>query len=347
MLGLHEGPDDYCVMFDVHDDIVALNHASTPTAAKFYQVKTKTTGTWTTHAITTAKSSKKTGEQLPSFLGKLYDHRMKFDVNVEKLTFVSNARFDVTMADASNSKDRESICLADLDVAEITSISDALTKEHKLASAPVGFESTYLETTALSLIDHENHCVGVVSAFLSKQGDGTISPAPFHRTLKADIQKRTNREGIVVGFSNMVKHRGLTRQQVQEMIDSVTSERQHNDLVSLVTGQLIAEAFDVRLRLTMIGEVRKYLAQRLDPTNLIIADARKRIGVELSGLPDATFTSPTVITDTISRLSGLTNKEWTAVRNNYSETFLNAMFAVHIYEQELPPAGPQPQEENS
>ena len=51
MLRLHEGPDDYCVLFDVHDDIVSLNHPTAPTSAKFYQVKTKTTGTWTAEAL--------------------------------------------------------------------------------------------------------------------------------------------------------------------------------------------------------------------------------------------------------------------------------------------------------
>lgn len=114
MLKLHEGPDDYCVLFDVHDDIVSLNHPVTPTAAKFYQVKTKATGTWTADALVKSEKSKKTGDPLPSFLGKLYSHRRKFSVNVDRVTFVSNARFDVKMDDASNSKEQESICVAKL-----------------------------------------------------------------------------------------------------------------------------------------------------------------------------------------------------------------------------------------
>jgi hypothetical protein len=346
MLRLHEGPDDYCVLFDVHDDIVSLNHPTAPTSAKFYQVKTKTTGTWTAEALVRSEKSKKTNEPLPSFLGKLYDHRVKFSVHVDRLAFVSNARFDVTMADASNSKERESICVADLALAEITTISDALTAEYKLTTPPTGLDSTYLETTSLSLVDHENHSVGVVAAFLEKQGDGTIPPAPFHKTLKADIQRRTNKEGIVSGFADMVKHRGLTRQQVQGMIDSVMSKGRQDDLVAILTGQLNAEPFDARRRLTIIGDARKYLAQRLDATNLILDDARKAIEAELSDIPANAFTSPTVIADTITRLSALPRKEWTAVRNNYSDAFLNAMFAVHIYEQELPPTGPQPEEEN-
>lgn len=347
MLELHEGPDDYCVLFDVHDDLVTLNHSIAPTAARFLQVKTKTTGTWTADALVKCEKSKKPGsDPLPSFLGKLYKHRIKFDVNVERLSFVSNARYDVTMADATSGKDRESILVSELHADDIKTISDGLTAEHKLTTPPVGLDSTYLETTPLSLTDHEKHSIGVVATFLEKQGDGTIPPAPFHKTLKADIQRRTNREGKLTTFSDLVKHRGLTRKQVQEMIDSVMSQRKQDDLVSLVTVQLTKESFDARRRLALVANVRKYLAHRLDPTNCIVGDARRRIEAELRGTPPTDFTSPTVIADTISRLSRLNHREWQSVRTNYSDEFLNAMIAVQIYEQELPPAGPQPKEEN-
>jgi hypothetical protein len=348
MLELHEGPDDYCVLFDVHDDLVTLNNSVAPTAARFLQVKTKTTGTWTADALVKCEKSKKAGgNPLPSYLGKLYRHRIKFDVNVERLSFVSNVRFDVTMADDTSGKERESILVSDLHVDDIKTISDGLTAEHKLTAPPVGLDSTYLETTPLSLTDHEKHSIGVVAAFLEKQGDGTIPPVPFHKTLKADIQRRTNREGKLTTFSDLVKHRGLTRAQVQEMIDSVMSQRKQDDLVALVTDQLSKEFFDARRRLALVTNVRKYLAHRLDPTNRIVGDARVKIEAELRGIPPAAFTSPTVIADTFSQLSGLNHKEWHAVQTNYSEEFLSAMIAVQIYEQELPPFGPQPEEESA
>jgi len=348
MLELHEGPDDYCVLFDVHDDLVTLNDSVAPTAARFLQVKTKTTGTWTAEALVKCEKSKKAGaDPLPSYLGKLYKHRIKFDVNVERLSFVSNVRYNVTMADDTSGKDRESIVLSDLHADDIRKITDGLTAEHKLTSPPVGLDSTYLETTPLSLTDHEMHSIGVVTAFLEKQGDGTILPAPFHKTLKADIQRRTNREGKLTTFSDLVKHRGLTRARVQEMIDSVMSQRKQDDLVTLVTDQLTKESFDARRRLALVANVRKYLVHRLDPTNRIVGEARVRIEAEMRGIAPAVFTSPTVVADTISRLSGLNHKEWQAVRTNYPDEFLNAMIAVQIYEQELPPVGPQPEEENA
>lgn len=348
MLELHEGPDDYCVLFDVHEDLVTLNHSVAPTSARFFQVKTKTTGTWTADALVKCEKSKKAGgDPLPSFLGKLYRHRIKFDINVERLSFVSNGRYDVTMADDTSGKERESILVSELHADEIKTISNGLMAEYKLKAPPVGLDSTYLETTPLSLTDHEKHSIGVVATFLERQGDGTIPPAPFHKTLKADIQRRTNREGKLTTFSDLVRHRGLTRKHVQEMIDSVMSQRKQDDLVVLVTDQLTRESFDARRRLALVGNLRKYLVLRLDPTNRIVGDARRKIEDELHSIPPADFTSRTIIADTISRLSKLNHKEWQAVRTNYSAEFLNAMIVVQIYEQELPPVGPQPEEKNA
>jgi len=195
--------------------------------------------------------------------------------------------------------------------------------------------------------DHENHCLGVVATFLENQGDGTIAPAPFHKTLKADIQRRTNREVRDNTFADMVKNRGLTRQQVQGMIDSVMSTRKHDDLVVLVSNQLTKESFVPSRSRAMVENVRKYLAKRLDPTNRLLAVAQKKIEFELSEISPALLSSPSVITKIISHLSTLNHKEWQLIRSTYSDEFLNAMFAVQIYEQELPPPNPQSQEENA
>jgi len=139
MLKLHEAGVNYCVLFDVHDDIVSLDHPTAPTKASFFQVKTKASGNWTTHSITTGEKSA-SGTTLPSFLGKLYKHRLKFDVAVDRLTFVSNARFNVALADATDSKEKESIAVSELSVVELETIKGALTLEHQLTTEPEGLE---------------------------------------------------------------------------------------------------------------------------------------------------------------------------------------------------------------
>lgn len=345
MLRLHEAGVDYCVLFDVHDDIVSLNHPSIPTTVSFFQVKTKASGNWTTHSITTGEKSA-SGGSLPSFLGKLYKHRLTFDVAVDRLTFVSNARFSVTLADASDSKVKDSISVTELSDDEVATIKNALTTEHRLTTEPEGLEAIFLETTTLSLNDHDNHCLGVVTAFLEKQGDGTIQPLPFHRTLKSDIQRRTNREIRDTTFSDLVKNRGLNRQQVQSMIDSVMSTKKQNDLVNLISCQLIKESFPPNQCRLLIENVRKYLVGRLDPTNRIIAEAQKKVEFELSSVSHTLLGSPAVVSDMISYFSKVVNKEWQAVCLHYSVVFLNAMIVVQIYEQEFPAFNSQSEEKS-
>jgi hypothetical protein len=345
MLKLHEAGVNYCVLFDVHDDIVSLDHPTAPTKASFFQVKTKASGNWTTHSITTGEKSA-SGTTLPSFLGKLYKHRLKFDVAVDRLTFVSNARFNVALADATDSKEKESIAVSELSVVELETIKGALTLEHQLTTEPEGLELIFLETTALSLNDHDNHCLGVVTAFLEKQGDGSIQPLPFHRTLKSDIQRRTNRETRDAAFSDLVKNRGLTRQQVQDMIDCVMSIKKQNDLVSLISSQFTKESFPPNQSRVLIENVRKYLAGRLDPTNRIIAEAQKMIEIELDSVSHAQLVSSTIISGVLSHCSKISCKEWQAVCQHYSTDFLNAMIVVQIYEQEFSASNSQSEEKS-
>ena len=345
MLKLHESVGDYCVLFDVHDDVVTLNDSANPKTAKFYQVKTKTPGNWTTHALT-ARSKGESGNLLPSHLGKLYDHRQKFGTGVESLTFVSNAHLDVQMADNSKGVDKDLLCFSDIDTVELANVCTKLETEFALTTPPVGMDSTFFEATPLSVRDHETHCEGAVSAFLSRQGDGTIPPGPFHRTLRGEVQRRSTKEGDVAAFAEMVKQRGLTRAQLQNMIDSVMSQRRQDDLVALIRTQIVQEAFAFRHQSVLIGDVRKFLAQRLDRTSLILSDAADQVAQELTSAPTSVFSSARPIADTISYLSARPNAAWQRVKDYYSEGFLEAMFVVMAYEQQLPPANPQPEDEN-
>jgi len=185
-----------------------------------------------------------------------------------------------------------------------------------------------------------------VTAFLEKQGDGSIQPLPFHRTLKSDIQRRTNRETRDAAFSDLVKNRGLTRQQVQDMIDCVMSIKKQNDLVSLISSQFTKESFPPNQSRVLIENVRKYLAGRLDPTNRIIAEAQKMIEIELDSVSHAQLVSSTIISGVLSHCSKISCKEWQAVCQHYSTDFLNAMIVVQIYEQEFSASNSQSEEKS-
>ncbi len=343
LLRLHSRPDDYCVLFDFHDDVVVLNDAASPTAADFYQVKTKVGTNWTAHALTVPEKGK-TG-LLPSFLAKLYDHYLNFPDHVRSLNFISCARFKLKMAAHPPSVDRERFCISDIEPTEKAEIEKKIVDQHKLQSPPAGMSMMFLETTALSATDHETHAQGAVCEFLKGHHDGSIPPVPFYRGIRSEVQRRSNKEGQPTAFAELLTTRGLRRSDVQAMIDSVTSKTQQDDLVESVRMHLAAEQFDLIRSHELVRSVRNYLAQRHDQTNLVLTSAAKRSAIELSQYVPMPGTL-TPLADLLSALGSSTVKELKLVRERFSQPFLNAIILVSFYEQALPKADSQSAEES-
>lgn len=84
-----ETTEDYCVLFEVHDDIVSLHDWNETTYADFYQVKPDTTGkAWTSDRLI-YRNKGKGDSRLPSILGKLYSHCDNLGRFARRLTFVT------------------------------------------------------------------------------------------------------------------------------------------------------------------------------------------------------------------------------------------------------------------
>ena len=92
-----------------------------------------------------------------------------------------------------------------------------------------------------------------------------------------------------------------------------------------------------------------YLANRLDETNLVLAEAWNRVKVEVDPIVDAHFMAGRTIADLIQQVSGINARELTTVCHRYSENVLQAIIAVAIYDNKptFSPFGPHPEEENS
>lgn len=347
VLALHQSPDDYCVLFDIHDDLFVLNCSINPTLADVYQIKTDA-APWTAHSLTKREKNKDTGMEKPSVLGNLYDTYIRFPACIRSMSFVASAPYSMTLTTPPPCSDREFFGIADIEDADRQTIHSRIASEHSVSDPPAGHAITYLRKTSLSVKDHEVHTEGVMSTFLTSQGDGTIPPAPFHKTMRSELRRRNDKEISPTTFAELATQKGLCRADVQRMIDAVTSKTRQDDLAALLREQMTAEGYDVRLRMPLLAEIRKYLAERLDPTNLILAQAGVQAGIELLGAPAAIFTSATPLADTISYLASRPNKAWQPVKDRYSGTFLQALFSVQMYEhQQLPPPGPQPEEEKS
>ncbi|MCC7422237.1 MAG: DUF4297 domain-containing protein [Planctomycetaceae bacterium] len=347
VLKLHEKPGDYCVLFDIHEDVVALNSSVNPTEADMFQIKSDTTSPWTVAALTKREKAKD-GSPKPSILGKLYTHYVRFPGHIKSLSFVTNAPYSVQLEDKTSCNDKETICISEIEATERAIVHSTIAAEHGVSSPPAGLATTYLVKTPLSVLQHEQHTEGRISEFLQKQGDGTIPPAPFHKTLRSELRRRNDKELKPATFAELTKYKGISRSDMDRMIGSVPSERKMTDLLATIRQQLVHESFNVRNQGQLNAEVRNYLAKRLDETNTTLGDARRRAANEVRDLPSATFNSATPVADVITAVSQIECNEFSAIRQGFSDVFLHAIIAVAIYEHhEFPTLGEESAEEEA
>jgi hypothetical protein len=170
----HDDNDDYAIAFEFHDDIVRLDSSSTPTSARFYQVKTKLTGHWTLTELSKRKKSKD-GSSLPSIIGKMYDNYELFPTETERLSFVSNVPCEFIDAAATL------YCFADCAAERFAKFMAKLKAE-----CPSAIETTaklmHFVRAELSLHDASAHLKGKMQEFVTKQL-GAISYSPDTRGL--------------------------------------------------------------------------------------------------------------------------------------------------------------------
>lgn len=343
-----ESVNDYCVLFDVHEDIVVLDSPENPTRSDLYQVKTKTTaGAWTPHALTVREKSKDPLEEKPSIIGKLYLSRLQFGDFVASMSFVTNANFSFTLSSPPPCTERESFCMTDVADDERNDMAFKVSTEHKVADPPDGFKHIFFIRTDLSVNDHDTHMVGILADFLKTHADETVPPGPFHRTLKSEIRRRNDKELANQTFGELVKKRGLSRKAFQAMLDGVKNQTKMDDLRSMFNSQATKDGMLPRRLSALTAEIRNFLAERLDETNLVLVEAWNRVKRDLDPVVDAHFAGGGTIEALIQQIIANGAKEFFAVRQRYSETFLHALIAVAIYDNEptVPTVSTQPEEE--
>ena len=115
----------------------------------------------------------------------------------------------------------------------------------------------------------------------------------------------------------------------------------------LIREQLAKEGVTFRQLSGFVSDLRTFFAKRYDQTNYMLMDAVRKAQSAIAALPQSVFDSSRPLNDAIAQLSLQTWPEWRTIREQYSESFLHALFIVVLYEQGISSIGPQPQEENS
>jgi hypothetical protein len=269
----HGSTEDYAIAFEFHDDIVLLDSASSPTRARFFQVKTKDKGHWTLSDLYRRKARKddSSGGKLPSHMGKLFSNYVTFPDETDELNFVSNV--PCAFLDATSGACHFIEC----DAETLVNFMSKLVEEHPEATpATVGL-IRYVRAD-LSLHDSSAHIKGKLNEFILEQiGSVEYNPDTLYKTIVEECRTRSKYTGGVSDFSDLIKYKSITRSQVEGWLDQV---RRRHDLPDWA---------EISPHLTMSGmelaelsrEWRRYRALALDAENEGINAVRDKIRSEI------------------------------------------------------------------
>ncbi|RII26761.1 MAG: hypothetical protein CXR31_10160 [Geobacter sp.] len=278
LLERHLTGSDYLFVFDFHDDLLVFDAEEDPQKVAFYQVKTKDTGKlWKLNDLIKSKTSKTT-EPVLSIFGKLYLNKLNFPDNTLSLNFVSNAKFEIPLADNTQSTSVATICCDCLDNDVLAKINAKLVEEHALQDDPEFKGITFLRVSGLSSDDQVGHTKGKVSEFLEQLLPGKkYVVGAVYNTMIGEIRRKTNYSKNIASFEEMVQHKAIGRTEFKRLIDEIGLMANYDDLWGSIENRLNAE----QAPLGMVRKIREcwvtYELQRMDKTNTTLNEISKII----------------------------------------------------------------------
>jgi len=282
LVSRHSSPGDYVLICDYHDDVVVVEREASTGDLHFYQVKSRKTGTWTVSRLI-ARDKGKSG-RLPSIVGKLYKHQIDFPTRVGSLTLVSNACFNVDLADGSKGEARDRIPFDDVHADARTKVLTAVKQEHALTDDPAFPSRTEFVVTPAHVAGHDDHAIGVLARFLEEVLGTTdpVSAVAAHRALFDEVRRRTNVEGTMHTLDDLVAKKGFTRKQFQDLLDRLRQTRDVRNEWPAIASELATGGMPLVRRKRIETQWNRYYIQRADHANDDLHSLRERVAVAIA-----------------------------------------------------------------
>lgn len=334
----HGVSDDYAIAFEFHDDLMLLDSASAPLEARFYQVKTNDKGPWSLAALTHRLPKRgEEGGKLPSHIGNLFSNYINFPTETRSLNFVSNA--PVSLVDSASGIHALETCSAE----DFSKFLKKLQEEHPSATDATA-KLIHFVRTDLSLHDASTHLKGKLGDFVTDVvGSIEYNPDTLYKTIVEECRSRSKYTGAINSFEDLIRHKSITRAQVEEWLDVVRQRQRAPEWsdVSQDLGLSGVEAIAVRREWTL------YRAAVLNPAdeggNRVRAAIRVAIGHHAS--------SPLSMAGLLQALVSQTQAIAQSNMTPFTTARLRAMILYELYRDDqagnVQAADPKPQDQKS
>ena len=324
LLFLHQQGDDYVMTFDHHEDVTVLDAEVGPQKIQGYQIKTKSSGTWSVAAL--VKRPPGQDAPLPSILGKLCDLCTKFPGYVELLQLVSNAPLSAKLGPNSTISDKKNIKFADLAPKEQKVILDNLKTEFDPNTPPAIEQIFEFEVSELSLADHAVHAKGKLTEALDVLFPNQSFPInAVYRALLGEITARNNNREDTPFYKDILAKKSISRSRFSSILETCGVRAQEPSWTS-AEAQLHSEGASFKAILALKNEWQNAILdrfQRRDTVHLRFLELIREASVEVKTKDRLIDALKSATADIKKRL----RPEWT-----YGDTYIEACILVHVYE---------------
>ena len=325
------------MLLDYHDDVVVLDNESSPEKANFYQIKTKSSATWTIAALT-RKPKGKDGAALPSIFDKLYSAHSLCGEGARQLCFVSNKPVKVKLMGKSKKEEVDACTFRDMDASEKEIVHKCIEGDASSLSDYEGLCKLEIHRTPLSLDDHESHAKGrLVAFFESIFPDKNVPASAVYRTLLDEIRRKTNDDSVYSEFTALVKAKGIGKSDFRKIISLVGKRLGADALWDTAKAFLIKESVSPAVLTALKTAFFSYAVTHMNPIDediqqltssirkLIDENREEWVALDLSTIAENTYTLIK------------TQK----VTGSYSSEFIRAAAIYEVLDETVQEANPQ------
>jgi len=265
MLKLHCNESDYAVLFDFHEDIVAVTKFAEKHSLDFYQVKTISSGNYSANDFFKTGKTKELNNK-KTVVGKLAANYINFKEESRSLNLVTNACFSSKICSDVDSTEKKPANTFKPEFVE--SLKKKLHAELGVGEIDNILEILFIKRSSLSLDDQRSHTLGRVTDFLRlKCPQGKGKPYLFYDTL-FNVASEKNAKKVAINsalsINDILDLKAISRCDILKLIESYDNYIHPSKIIEEIIKDA-AESYSERININK--NARMYNVDIMDPEN--------------------------------------------------------------------------------
>lgn len=217
------GASDYMFICEYVQDIAEFESSSAPLKVVLYQLKKKESGYWTAADLTGQLKTSKTKEpKAGKPVVKLYKSVAAFKDLHATGAFITNAKFDVSLASKQGSTNNISISVEDWDDDHRLALRQGLASLYGINQQEIDLGRIELRSIALDVNDLQQHTTGIAFHFLKQVAPDHVSQASsLVDALYVKISAASRSTSKCATWTELVERRGFGKIAFKQAIESL------------------------------------------------------------------------------------------------------------------------------